>query len=319
MQNQRISLQALTEYAKEVASQSTATRMSINHDRTMLPIGKILSGSLKKLDNGETALEVLIDDFANEFVSCEGPSGETLYFAESDYDSRPFTNLQAKRQDALTIMINPLDFDRDDFTEMVALLQNDYHACVETTIAKGWVPNPEIVFNLISGFLLFTFGKQTLSKASDKLSDAVADDFVKFCFLIKKIIKIIAQKIGSRRQTFYIFSEPDQPVELVVKAKKADTVLMAFEALKEYDVSDKVQQFNNYTNGNLEKIQFTYDETTSKWELTYLTTTTGQVIGTEPNYKRTIEMYHSILKEPTAGFSVGGIATFDDPKDDDHV
>ena len=63
--------------------------------------------------------------------------------------------------------------------------------------------------------------------------------------------KKITQKITSRGQVVYIFTEPNQPIELVVKAKKVDTVLKALEALKEYDISQKVQQFNYYTNGNL--------------------------------------------------------------------
>ncbi|WP_300821447.1 hypothetical protein, partial [uncultured Oscillibacter sp.] len=88
-------------------------------------------------------------------------------------------------------------------------------------------------------------------------------------------------------------------------------VLKALEALKEYDISQKVQQFNYYTNGNLKKIQFIYDENEFKWEMNYLTTNTGQVIGTKANYKRTIQMYHSVLESPTAGFSIGGTATME--------
>ena len=63
-------------------------------------------------------------------------------------------------------------------------------------------------------------------------------------------------------------------------------------------------------------MQFTYDETAPKWEMSYLTTNTGQVIGTESNYKRTMKMYRSVLESPTAGFSIGGTATFGDSEDE---
>lgn len=66
---------------------------------------------------------------------------------------------------------------------------------------------------------------------------------------------------------------------------------------------------------NLNKIQFVYDETEGKWEMSYLTTVTGQVIGTEKSYRCTIQMYRSTLKSPTAGFSVGGTATFSNSED----
>ena len=77
------------------------------------------------------------------------------------------------------------------------------------------------------------------------------------------------------------------------------------------DISQKIQQFNYYTNGNLKKIQFIYDKNEFKLEMNYLTTNTGQVIGTKANYKRTIQMYHSVLESPTAGFSIGGTATME--------
>lgn len=49
--------------------------------------------------------------------------------------------------------------------------------------------------------------------------------------------------------------------------------------------------------------------------MSYLTTVTGQVIGTEKSYRCTVQMYRSTLKSPTAGFSVGGTATFSSSED----
>ncbi len=81
-QRQQLSLNVLTKFTDALSSNAAATCMNINHDCTALPIGKVLSGSLKQLDNGETALEVLIDDFADSFVPCAGPNEESLYFGE---------------------------------------------------------------------------------------------------------------------------------------------------------------------------------------------------------------------------------------------
>ena len=310
-QNQQLSIEVLAENAKAFSAETAVTRMSINHDCTLLPIGKILSGSLKQLDSGDVALEVLIDDFADSFVPFKGPNGESLYFAESSYDSRPFIDFQSETLKKLNIMINPLNFTQDDYNDIVAYLCNCCDAQVETTIAKSLLPTPEIVFNFVTGYLLGALCKQTLSKTNDKLSDDISDDLAKCYTAIKNAIKKIMQKITSRGQVVYIFTEPNQPIELVVKAKKVDTVLKALEALKEYDISQKVQQFNYYTNGNLKKIQFVYDENEFKWEMNYLTTNTGQVIGTKANYKRTIQMYHSVLESPIAGFSIGGTATME--------
>lgn len=313
-QNQQLSIDVLAEAAKTFSAETAVTRMSINHDCTLLPVGKVLSGSLKQLDSGDIALEVLIDDFVDSFVPCEGPNGELLYFAESSCDTRPFVDFQSEAINELTIMINPLNFTQNDYNDVVAYLRRCCDARVETTIAKSLFPTPEIVFNFVTGYLVGTLCKQTLSKTNDKLSDAISDDLARCYTAIKNAIKKIMQKIISRGQVVYIFTEPNQPVELAVKAKKVYAILNAFEALKEYNISQKVQQFSDYTNGNLEKIQFIYDENEGKWEMSYLTTKTGQVIGTETNYKRTIQMYRSTLESPTAGFSIGGTATMESPE-----
>lgn len=309
LQNQQFSVEALAETAKAFSADTAVTRMSINHDSTLPPIGKILSGSLKQLANGDIALEVLIDDFVDSFVPCEGPNGESLYFAESSCDTRPFLDLQPETTSELTIMINPLNFTQNDYNDVVDYLRECCDAQVETKIAKSLLPTPEIIFSFVTGYLLSTLCKQTLSKTSDKLSDAISDDLAKCYTGIKNAIKKIMQKIISRGLIVYIFTEPNQPVELAIKANKVDTVLKALEALKTYDIAQKVQQFNDYTNGNLKKIQFIYDENEAKWEMGYLTTKSGQVIGTEANYKRVVQLYRSTLKSPTAGFSVGGTAT----------
>ena len=141
-QNQQLSIEVLAENAKAFSAETAVTRMSINHDCTLLPIGKILSGSLKQLDSGDVALEVLIDDFADSFVPFKGPNGESLYFAESSYDSRPFIDFQSETLKKLNIMIYPLNFTQDDYNDIVAYLCNCCDAQVETTIAKSLLPTP---------------------------------------------------------------------------------------------------------------------------------------------------------------------------------
>ena len=73
-------------------------------------------------------------------------------------------------------------------------------------------------------------------------------------------------------------------------------------------------------NINLDTLEnLVYDEEKPKWEMTYLTTNTGQVIGTESYYGRTVQMYYDVLKSPTAGFSISGTATLSNSEDEDIV
>ena len=47
---------------------------------------------------------------------------------------------------------------------------------------------------------------------------------------------------------------------------------------------------------------------TKKWEVNYMVTNTGQVVGSEKNYRKAVNLYNTILKTSGAGFSIGGIA-----------
>ena len=39
-----------------------------------------------------------------------------------------------------------------------------------------------------------------------------------------------------------------------------------------------------------------------------MVTNTGQVVGSEKNYRKAVNLYNTILKTSGAGFSIGGIA-----------
>lgn len=307
-QGQHFSVDALERYANAFSNQPDVPRMSINHDSTLLPIGKTLSGKLVQMNNGEIGLEVLIDDFADKFEAVSGPGGEKLYCAHSNEDQRPFKDFQFNDEQKLTIMLNPLHFSKDDYKEVSDYLINQCNARIETTIAKSWMPDPEIVINLVSVYLIGLMGKEILTKTTEKLSDSISDDLVKSYTVIKKVIKLLAEKLSSFHQTTYIFADPNQPIELVIRAKKAETVIFALDTAKDSCIAAKYKEFVKYTNDSIKKMQFVYDEKNGKWEFTYLCTDSGKVIGTEACYKRTMKMYHEVMESPTAGFSVGGTA-----------
>lgn len=315
-QNQRISLDALNEYAQAMCSSPSVPRMSINHDATVLPIGKIISGTLKPLENNEVALEVAIDNFIDEFIPCTGPNGEELCVAESTHDSRPFIGYEADFKTSTTVLLNPFDYAQEDYNDLVKLLDEEYDTTVEQTIAKSMVPDPTVIVLLVAGFFSGAFCNSVIKKTTDKLSEAISDDLVTIYSKLKAIIKAIAGKIMAGKQVAYVFCENNSPIELVVKARTADAVAQAFDALASYDVEKKVEQFSQYTNGQLHKIQFVYDDVTEKWEMSYLTTKTGKVIGTMKKYKQAVKMYKEVMSSPTAGFSIAGPATISEEEND---
>lgn len=317
-QNQQILLPALMEYADLLNNSSTVPRMGLNHDRALLPVGKVISSELISRD-GEVLLEATIDDFIDEFECCVGPNGEHLYKGKSAVDSRPFTEEPALSESQLLVKLNPIHYSNHDFADVADYLQNQCSAQVDTTIEKGFEPVIQFVFVFAAGYLTKTLLPKVNEKTAEKLSDVISDDIVKEYELLKKAIVYVTKKITSVGKKNYVFIEPEQPVEFVVKAKNADEVMIAFDKLKTFDYLSVVEQFKQYTNDNLEKIQFLFDSVDGKWEMTYLTTNDGQVIGTETNYKKAVIMYKKVMESPTAGFSIAGSAIFNDSECNDNA
>lgn len=317
-QNQQILLPALMEYADQLNNSSTAPRMSLNHDRALLPVGKVISGELISKD-GEVLLEATIDEFIDEFTCCVGPNGESLYVGKSSVDSRPFAEEAALSESELLVKLNPIHYSEEDFKDVSEYLHKQCNAQIDTTIEKGLDPTIQFIFVFAAGYFAKTLLPKIKEKTAEKLSDAISDDIVRGYEVLKKALVYVTKKIASVAKKDYVFIEPDQPIEFVVKARTADEVLYAFNKLSEFDYLSVVEQFKHYTNDNLEKIQFLFDCIDGKWEMTYLTTTDGRVIGTETNYKKAVIMYRKVMESPTAGFSIAGSATFNDSECNDNA
>ena len=75
-------------------------------------------------------------------------------------------------------------------------------------------------------------------------------------------------------------------------------------------ITEVYESFSQHLNGEIKKIQFFFNNETRTWELNYITTSIGEVIGTEKCYKRTVKLYRETLQSPTAVFSIGAPVTY---------
>ncbi|MBQ3783117.1 MAG: hypothetical protein II838_06705 [Lachnospiraceae bacterium] len=48
-----------------------------------------------------------------------------------------------------------------------------------------------------------------------------------------------------------------------------------------------------------------------------MVTNTGQVVGSEKNYRKAVKLYNTIMKTPGAGFSIGGMVANEQNNTDD--
>ena len=307
-QNERIADEVLFELAEEINTNNFVMRMGLNHDISIMPVGKVIKGTVVKLQDNSLGVEAQIDDFICDFHEIEGPDKQILYSAESIVDKRPFMEHENDVKDKITVLVSSLNFKDDEYNKLIHVIRAECDALVENSIKKSYVPDPEIIIQAVMGTILYLTTKNALNKVSEKLADKISDDVVKMYDNIKKIIIAIGSKIVGNKETTYVLTEPEQDIELVIVTSSPEEVLKAIEIAADGYILYQTEKYRRFFKGTLKKIQFLYNVETKKWEVNYMVTNTGQVVGSEKNYRKAVNLYNTILKTSGAGFSIGGIA-----------
>ncbi len=305
-QNERIADESLHELVESINAKDSVLGMGLNHDISIMPVGKVINGSVVDLSDDLLGVEVQIDDFICDFHKIEGPDEQILYRGESVIDKRPFKEHEADEKEKITVMLSPLNFDEDDYDEIIHIIYDECDAVAENSIKKSLIPDPEIVVKVIMGTILYLTTKNTVNKVSEKLADKISDDVVNIYDNLKKIIVSIGKRVVGSKETTYVLTEPGQDIELVIKTSSPEDVLEAIEIASDGYIAGQTEKYRQYLAGSLKKIQYLYNLETKKWEVSYMLTNTGQVIGSEKCYKKTVKLYDTIMKTPGAGFSIGG-------------
>ncbi len=215
---------------------------------------------------------------------------------------------EADEKAKITVMLSPLNFDKCDYDELIHVICDECDALVENSIKKSLIPDPEIVVQVIMGTILYLTTKNTMNKVLEKLADKISDDVVNGYDKLKKIIVSIGKRVVGSKEITYVLTEAKQDIELIIKTSSPEDVLNAIEIASDGYITNQTEKYRQYLDGSLKKIQYLYNVETTKWEVNYMVTNTGQVIGSEKCYKKAVKLYNTIMKTPGAGFSVGGVA-----------
>lgn len=316
-QNEIIADEFLYELAESIITNDSVMRMGLNHDSTIMPVGKVIASSVVDLSDNSLGVEAQIDDFICDFNEIEGPDKQILYRGESVIDKRPFMEHETDERAKITVMLSPLNFDKCDYDELIHVIHDECDALVENSIKKSFIPEPEIVVQVIMGTMFYLTTKNTVNKVSEKLADKISDDVVNVYDKLKKIIISIGKKVVGPKETTYVLTEPEQDIELVIKTSSPEDVLNAIEIASDGYITNQTEKYRQYLDGSLKKIQYLYNVETEKWEVNYMVTNTGQVIGSEKCYKKAVKLYNTIMKTSGAGFSIGGTTASEMNETDD--
>ena len=166
-------------------------------------------------------------------------------------------------------------------------------------IRKSLIPNPEIIINLVTG----TFLMMAVKKATDRITDKMADDLSKIYDLIKKIIlNTVKYFINKDKPTTYVFVEKNEYIlEFIVISQDPNILFEALNLLFRTNINEKIDDFlmffrNNIDINDISKMQFLYNSELKKWELYYINTITGLSIGSEKCYNHTQTVFQEYKK-----------------------
>ena len=220
---------------------------------------------------------------------------EKWYIAESETDNRPFADTLAETIRNMKVAIDPVNFSSEDYEKLLEFYEKDCSLDTECFIRKSVVPDPEIVFTFVKGTLAVLAGK----KITEKLAGQMANDAVKLYEVIKKaVLETLKRLKPGNKPIAYVMKEYNPYlIELVVVAETPEPLLEALQPEKTRQIEKRIENFTNTFDVDIAKIQCIYNIERQKWEVNYVSTKEGQVIGSEKCYKKTTELVKKIRTE----------------------
>ena len=247
--NQQIPEKELLEIVQKINEENASMRIGIEHDPTLLPIGKIVKAKMISINENEIAIEAEIDEFINDFNKMIGPYGDTWYMGESKLDTRPFVQNTHDYKGNILFSINPIYFQNRDFEFVKRTLEQE-EIKVEENVQKAFSPEVQLVIEVVERLMVFLL----LKKSTEKITDAIADDIVKLYSLLKKGIGLFFNNICEHCKKVVVLSASNSPIELVVSANDADLVINAYEKLETMDIQSEIQKYETHFGEKIDKI-----------------------------------------------------------------
>jgi hypothetical protein len=291
--NCRITKGALEDAANKVNNSGSVPSVGLNHDRTIMPFGKVISAEVLPMDNGEYKMEIIQEVF-EEIYFTELEDGTRLILNKSSCDERPFTEDDYDSDD-ITVNIDFVNFESQEDINKIQELVDEYDALNGTIARKALIPDPEIIFQIGNGIVMYLLSKKVIDSVGDRVINNVLDEVDKFYSMTKELVvkysKLVIPK--NRPQTYVFKMWDDCNIELVVVTTSPNEVMDSIDKEKLESITEKLNYLRLHFNPR--RIQFLYEDGT--WVFNYLCTDKGEVIGTEKSYNKRIKAFELFKAE----------------------
>jgi hypothetical protein len=283
----------------------TRPALNVEHDPVLPPLGQLIDGWVEPTSDGEYRLIVEAEVYENMYRG-EMPDGTVLVKQEGGEDGLPFAAV------CHTAPASPvIGYDRANFVSQAALdhFLADLRSCTqvpfehEESVRWSLIPDPLLIFTFGQAVCAYLLGR----KVTDKLADEIGSDLASFYTLVKTTLRTYAAYARPRsRPKTYVFRIPGHPhVEFVARSARPATVMRAIVV---DNLTAPLAQAKELAAGlQADKVQFLLNSS-GEWELNYLLTQTGAVIGSPASFAaRNVLLLNMQLGETSRPQSGGGV------------
>ena len=290
--NTRIALEALESAAETVVNGKYVPSVGVEHDPTIIPIGKIVNAYVEKINDTDYGLYCEQDMFSIYPMEHDGVK---FVMQKSLVDDRPLATSFLEQREKLLVQTDFVNFkSQEDAAAYLKELSDEYDIETGYCGRKSAIPDPELAFQFleatVKGLFIYLASKPVIEKVGNHIIDHALSEFGGlYAFVKKAIISAAKRFVPANRPVTYVFTgKYEFVIELVVQTTNPN---IAIEAICEEKLISVVSEIENLKKhfSSFVKIQLVYNTETGQWEFNYIATEKGEVIGTEKSYKKSLK------------------------------
>lgn len=299
--NLQITKESLEQLAYDINYGDKAIRLNVEHDLSVLPIGKILEAHVEKIDTTNYGLWVKIEQFPLVNITF---NNQPCVFLKSSLDNRPFVSNTIIPNDKFLVQFDPVNFKSfEESQKHLQKLKRKFPAMESTyTSRNSVIPDPVLMFHIaeyfIKNLVICFLCKKTAEQITSHIVDKALQEVDSLYNAIKKIILSTAPKlIPHNRPVTYLFTTHHNcDIEFVVQTSKPTIAINAIQKEKLLLALEEIERINACLS-NITTLQLIYNISNEKWEFNYLTTDKGEVIGSQRSFKTSVRKISLLLPE----------------------
>ena len=275
-------------------------RLGLEHNQTIPPLGRINNGEIIQGEDGAYYL-VADQEFFDFKESVTLSNGLELIRESFSGENFPFVECQFEPINKIEILYDFVNFEScEKGKKFIEELRTNSEIEFEGSMfaRKSGIPDPEIIIRVteIIGIALGI----GLRKIPEKLGEAIGEDLAQFYRLFSNTIKKSISELLPKNQPIHFIVEipvDKSLVELIATTRNPDIAIKAYDKkviskLKQ-DIEISIKTFN------AEKVQYCLNEE-NNWELNYMLTKDGKVIGTKKSFKKRDNFFQKMVEKQKA-------------------